>query len=247
MDEFTQRYIRAGQTSVANYLLDHFREVGMTTDQLLVYLQIHRLMDRGQLWPDADVMAQHLGWDVQRVYQILHELIAQKLMTITTVSDQQGQQQDTYDFSYLLEKLGQVAVKDPTPAVTSGGTAVPAVKKQPDDKAQRAQVFNGIEQEFGRPLSPIEMETINDWLKEDQYPPELIQLALKEAVLSQAYSLKYMDRILLNWHKKHLTTPAQVQADKDRQEGRRAANGASAGGSGADPTIPDVPIFKLTD
>ena len=38
MDDFIQRYVQAGQTSVANYLLDHFREVGMTTDQLLEVL-----------------------------------------------------------------------------------------------------------------------------------------------------------------------------------------------------------------
>lgn len=77
MTEFIQHYVQAGQTSLANYLLDHFREVGMTTDQLLVYLQLRRYMDRGEPLPDATVIASHLGWDKQRVYQLLHEMITQ--------------------------------------------------------------------------------------------------------------------------------------------------------------------------
>lgn len=231
MEDFTQRYIQDGQTSIANYLLDHFREVGMTTDQLLVFLQLRRYMDRGQKMPAAEDIADHLGWDKQRVYQILHELIANKLMTITSVPDGQGQKQDAYDFRLLMEKLSQLAVQTTKKEVQTTATT------------NRATVFNQIETEFGRPLSPLEMESINQWLDNDHYRPELIQLALKEAVLSQAYSLKYMDRILLNWEKKNLKTAAQVQREKERQNPRPSANPTATPGN----DIPDVPIFKLTD
>ncbi|WP_125684826.1 DnaD domain-containing protein [Levilactobacillus yonginensis] len=232
MDEFIQRYVAAGQTSLANYLLDHFREVGMTTDQLLIYLQLRRYMDQGISLPDADEIAAHLGWDKQRVYQLLHEMISHKLMTITTVTDSQGQKQDAYDFRLLTERLSQLAVQETHQEVKQTVTN------------ERSTVFNAIETEFGRPLSPLEMESISQWLDQDHYKPELIQLALKEAVLSQAYSLKYMDRILLSWEKKHLTTAVQVQKERERQEPRHAAKPtAQPGGS----DIPDVPIFKLTD
>ena len=70
----------------------------------------------------------------------------------------------------------------------------------------------------GRPLSPIEQETIRDWLTTDHYLPEVILLALREAVLNSAYSLKYMDRILLNWERRNLKTPQQVQADIRRHQ-----------------------------
>lgn len=233
MDEFIDRYVQAGQTSVANYLLDHFREVGMTTDQLLVFFQLRRYMDRGIQLPSAEEIATHLGWDKQRVYQLLHEMISQKLMTITTVTDDQGQKQDTYDFRLLTEKLSRLAVQS-----TQQEVAVTADN-------ERAAVFNQIETEFGRPLSPIEMENIEQWLDQDHYRPELIQLALKEAVLSQAYSLKYMDRILLSWERKNLTTAAQVQREKERQAPRRSEKPTTGGQPGGD--IPDVPIFKLTD
>ncbi|MCG4282719.1 DnaD domain-containing protein, partial [Lacticaseibacillus saniviri] len=93
-----------------------------------------------------------------------------------------------------------------------------AEASQPEP-AQGSSLFSMVEVEFGRPLSPIEQQTIRAWLEEDHYAPEMIQLALREAVLNQAYSLRYMDRVLINWEKRHLTTPQQVQADKDRQNG----------------------------
>ena len=61
-----------------------------------------------------------------------------------------------------------------------------------------------FESEFGRPLSAIEYQRISQWLEEDKYQPDLIQFALREAVLNQAYSLNYIDRILLSWERKIL-------------------------------------------
>ena len=47
--------------------------------------------------------------------------------------------------------------------------------------------------------------------------PELIRLALR-AVLNQAYSLKYIDRILLAWERKNITTKEQVAADQKNEK-----------------------------
>ncbi|MGL4695218.1 DnaD domain protein [Enterococcus larvae] len=71
-------------------------------------------------------------------------------------------------------------------------------------------VFQEIEKNFGRPLSPIEIETVGSWQSDDHYPDELVLVALHEAVLNQAYSLKYMDRILLNWERKGIKSKQQA-------------------------------------
>ncbi|QMU07720.1 DnaD domain-containing protein [Levilactobacillus suantsaii] len=246
MDEFTRRYMQAGQTSVANFLIDHFQEVGMTTDQLLVYLQLKRWLDRGDYLPESDVLARNLGWDTKRVFEVLHEMIAQKLMTINTVTNDQGRKVDRYDFQLLDEKLSQVPDQS-SPTVTPTSAATTSADQQPAAPAasSRATVFNQIETEFGRTLSPIEMETVSQWLDEDHYRPELVQLALREAVLNQAYSLKYMDRILLNWEKKHLTSAAQVQREREKQAPRRNTKTNEPN----QPSQPhfDFKIYKLTD
>lgn len=79
-------------------------------------------------------------------------------------------------------------------------------------------VFQEIEQNFGRQLSPIEIETISKWETEDNYDDELILVALREAVLNQAFSFKYMDRILLSWERKGIKTKNQAIASIKKRE-----------------------------
>ena len=57
-----------------------------------------------------------------------------------------------------------------------------------------------FEEQFGRPLSPIELNIIKDW-KESDYSDEMIVKALKEAVKSQVLNFRYVEGILNNWAK----------------------------------------------
>jgi DNA replication protein len=163
-------------------------------------------------------------------------MIQNKLMEIKTVKHADGKSYDQYSFERLFEKLLQ-----------SASNEVQA-QKQETNKVTRETVFAQIESEFGRPLSPIEYETINQWLTDDHYAPEMISLALKEAVLSQAYSLRYMDRILLNWEKRNLTTVKQVQKEENRQRnGSINSLDSNRPTTKADLTGPKIPIYKISD
>nr|WP_290123138.1 DnaD domain protein [Apilactobacillus ozensis] len=99
-----------------------------------------------------------------------------------------------------------------------------------------------MEQEFGRSLSPIELETISQWMDSDNYSFEMILLALKESVLNQVRSLKYMDRILLNWEKSNIRTPYEVEVNR-----KQRYKGNYQGNSNKNHTEkgPEIPIFKL--
>lgn len=57
-----------------------------------------------------------------------------------------------------------------------------------------------FEEQFGRPLSPIELNIIREW-KESNYSDEMIVKALKEAVKSQVLNFRYVEGILSNWAK----------------------------------------------
>ncbi|MDX1770521.1 MAG: DnaD domain protein, partial [Planococcaceae bacterium] len=84
-------------------------------------------------------------------------------------------------------------------------------KEQQSQKDEEGEIFRLFEQEFGRFLSPMESETISMWFDQDQLSPELIRAALKEAVLAQKMSLRYIDRILFEWKKKNVKTLSDVE------------------------------------
>lgn len=68
-------------------------------------------------------------------------------------------------------------------------------------KKNEKNIFEVFEKEFGRTLSPMEYEIINGWLS-NNLGEELIMGALKEATYNGVSSLRYIDRILLEWSKK---------------------------------------------
>lgn len=65
----------------------------------------------------------------------------------------------------------------------------------------KVNLFEVFEEEFGRPLSSMEFELIDDWLKQG-INEELIIEALKEAVYNGVKSLRYINKILLSWQEK---------------------------------------------
>jgi len=238
MEPLAQALINDGQTAVPNTLLLHYHEIGMTSAELVVYLQFKRLMDQGKAFPDANLVAKTMGEPANNVFQWLHELLAKKLLTIESVTATDQKIHDRYNFTGIYDKLA-VALAKPKLA-----------NDQPDQSAtnQRQTVFRQIESEFGRALSSFEMEYISKWFDEDHYQPEIIKLALREAILSQVYNLKYMDRILLNWSKRNLTTAAQIEADRQSSLNKRLQQAPQNNQrQTGDQAGPKIPLFKLDD
>lgn len=68
------------------------------------------------------------------------------------------------------------------------------------EEEKESDIYTMFEKEFGRTLSPIEYETISNWLY-NNIDEETIVKALKEAVLNGVTSLRYIDKILSEWTK----------------------------------------------
>ncbi|GAX02036.1 DnaD domain protein [Secundilactobacillus silagei] len=233
MDAFAKALLKSGDTSLSTLLLEHYRELGMSNTEFLIYLQIKSYNDRGISFPQTETIAKAVGLTDNQIFQELHTMIAKRLMQIDTVQQPGQLARDSYDFTLLYEKLAQYVKKAETQAVTS------------QVENNRETIFNQIETEFGRPLSPIELEMISQWLDEDHYQVEIIRLALKEAVLNQVYSLKYMDRILLNWQKRHLTTPEQIQQERQHRQAQTPTSANKANKGAKKKGLPDIPMFKI--
>ena len=66
---------------------------------------------------------------------------------------------------------------------------------------EKDNIYEKFETEFGRSLSPMEYEIINDWLDKG-VSKELIVQALREAIYNGSKSLRYINKILLAWQEK---------------------------------------------
>ncbi|RHW45973.1 DNA replication protein DnaD [Bombilactobacillus bombi] len=195
--------VNAGSTSINNLLIQHFQDLKFTSEEFVLFVNLKMFQELGIKFPSTAQLTHNTGFSAAQIYQLTQSLIDKKLIKIQSQTSENHKFQDYYDLSPVYEAL-QNLQESSKPA-------------QKDDAAQT--IFQKIEVEFGRPLSPIERQTIQEWLTQDNYSPEIINLALKEAVLNQVYSLKYIDRILINWEKQHITTAAQLQNNKSHYGG----------------------------
>lgn len=77
-------------------------------------------------------------------------------------------------------------------------------------------IFEYIEENFGRTLSPIEYEEINTWEDND-----LTRYAIKQSVLGGIYNLKYISKILYEYEKNNIKTVQQAQVREEQHKKQR--------------------------
>ena len=64
-----------------------------------------------------------------------------------------------------------------------------------------------LEKEFGRPITPIEIEIIKTW----DYSIEIIKLAIAESISNGIFYIKYIDKILYHWKRANVRTVAEAK------------------------------------
>lgn len=197
-DELFNKFVDSGSTSINNLILKNYHKLGMTEKDLIVYLALSMYGQKGNTFPMAKDLADDTGMDEASIYTIIQGLIKLDIIELKTIMDHH-QQRDIYSLTPIYHRIQSLLQQEQQS------------DKQHKLMSDTEELFRKIEVEFGRPLSPIEQEQIHQWIDDDHYSVELIDLALREAVLNQAYSLKYMDRILISWEKSNIKTAEQLQ------------------------------------
>ncbi|MFC6346216.1 DnaD domain protein [Vagococcus carniphilus] len=200
-----KEFLKADTTTVSNLLLQYYQKIGMSNDEFILFLHLLRFEQEGNSFPELGVLEETTGMSIDHIIQVLQSSVDKGFISIETQINSSGQSEDRYDLTLFYDRLGHYLEQ--------------LEKKQLEVSSEKkvTNLYQTFEVEFGRPLSPIEFETIQSWLTVDHYGTELIELALREAVLNQAYSLKYIDRILLAWERKNLRTKQDVQVDQKKR------------------------------
>lgn len=200
-------------------LLRGYRRLGLTDSELvlLIQLAVYRQAENNG-FPTPEQLGEVMGIGGKAVGQMLQKLLKEKLLTIDELFDPvSGVQSEVYNWHGWIVKTAEWMV-----ASAGRGTQVPSAELsasgfgEPARKPSAQDVFSVFEQEFGRPLSPMELETIGGWLDTDRYPEELIRFALKEAVFAGKLHFRYIDRILLEWSRNRVTNVDEARAHAGR-------------------------------
>ena len=90
-----------------------------------------------------------------------------------------------------------------------------AVKEE--NNSSNSNIFEVIEKEFGRTLTPMEYEISKAWL-DNGMSEDLIKEAVKEAVMNNVTNFRYIDKILYEWGKNNIKTVEDVNNNRKKRK-----------------------------
>lgn len=185
--------------------------LGLEPAQMLILIQIlaaNQVEHRDFLTPTE--LAERTGLTPVEVTDFMVRLVGDGYLALAERMDVEGTVSSYFDLKPLWIRLrGRDPLKNPTREWTKNPVKL-------------------FEEEFGRPLSGLEYEQIRQWLERDRHPEWLINEALREAVLANKYSFKYIDRILFDWQRNRIRTKAELETYREGYRERTNARTEAA-------------------
>ncbi len=173
-------------------LINNYRNLDLKEEEVMILLVINSLLNNNETIITPDLLALKMNYSQQVLDKHLSSLLNKNLINIE--EDEQGKIKTT------LNGIKYIVVSDFLKVQTN--------TKSEDDLQKEQNLFEIFENQFGRPLSFVEMDTMQQWLQEG-YEEDKIILALKEAVAMKKKNIRYIDKILLEWR----------QQEERKQEG----------------------------
>ncbi len=193
-----------GSTAIPNLLLKLYNQLNITDSEMMLIIQLFRLrVEEKNYYPTTSTLTATLSGSEEQVTRDLESLQDKELIRVAEFFDaEKGLVLKGYDFEPLFEKLSEVwactKVKENA-----------KIKSMLEKGSNTVNLYNSFEKEFGRPLSPMEVEQINLWSQ--KMGPLVVQEALRKAVLMGKHNFKYIDSILLEWEKNNLRNPEDIK------------------------------------
>lgn len=192
------------QITIPQLFFKHYSELNIQDDEALIILHLLTFEQEGIDFPTPNDLMQRTNFQLTAISQIIQRLMQKGFVEISQSTDESGRLAEKYSIYPLWERLLDLLQSKAQQQVSSA------------NKLDEAKIFQLFEQELGRLLSPMEIETIGMWMDLDQHSPEIIKAALKEAVLADKVNLRYIDRILIEWKKRNIKTLAQIEKHSEQ-------------------------------
>ena len=82
-------------------------------------------------------------------------------------------------------------------------------------------IYTQFEKNFGRLLSPMEYQKINNWLELLDNQDDILEHAIEIAVMNNIPTFAYVDGIIKNWNAKNLKTLKQIKDSETKNQQQR--------------------------
>lgn len=192
---------KEGHLVIPLYLLQSYKKFNIELSDFIFLMYLYNLGDGSIFNPGK--FANDLGCELADVMVAIGTLTEKKLVRVEVVKNDKGLMEEVILLDDFYNKLSLLVMDD--------------VNKT--SKSSSSNIFEIVEREFGRTLSPIEYEIIKAWL-DGGMNEDLIKEAIKEATFNGVSNLRYIDKILYEWGKLGIKTVADVEANRKKRNNK---------------------------
>lgn len=189
------------------YLLKNYKNFKLNLSEFILLMYFYNLGDSYLFNPNK--FCDELNVDLMELMSLVDSLTDKGFIKVDVKKNDKGIVEEVLSLDGFYSKISLVMRED--------------INKKREDNINNSNIYEIIEKEFGRTLSPIEAEIISAWL-DNNISEELIKEALKEAVFNGVSSLRYIDKILYEWGKKGIKTVKDVEDNRKKRNDNRDKN-----------------------
>ena len=172
-----EKAIGDGNIVIPLYILKYYKKLNINMDEFVFLMYLYNKQDIAYFNPEK--IASDMNLDIMEVMGYISVLSDKGFLTLDVIKDN-NQLSEVINLSLFYEKISVLLME------------------KVEEKNDGANIVRYIEEELGRMLSSVEVETINSWIQND-ISEELIKEGVKIATNDGVYSLKYIDRILFDF------------------------------------------------
>lgn len=183
---------KKGNLVIPMYILENYKKLDINMEEFIFLMYLYNsgnkfIFDPGKFSSD-------LGIDLANTMNYIGVLTDKHFIRVEVIKNDKGVMDEVVILDDFYNKLSFIMIDKVNEA---------------NSNSQDSNIFEIIEKEFGRTLSPMEYEIIKAWL-ENNISEDLIKEAIKEAVFNGVSNLRYIDKILYEWGKNSITNVTEL-------------------------------------
>ena len=194
------KIFKDGNISIPVYLLTNYKNLKLTLNEFIFLMYLYNIGNNFLFNPEQ--LSEAFNVEIIDVMNLISSLTDKGFIKVEVVKSDKGYMEEVVMLDDFYSKVSLLIMDD--------------VNESKEFSNDTSDIFEAIEKEFGRTLSPIEIEIIKSWLS-NNYSTDLINEALKEATFNGVSNLRYIDKILYEWSRKGIKTIKDVEENRKKR------------------------------
>lgn len=190
--------IKDGNIVIPIYMLRSYKKYNLQLDEFVFLMYLY---NKNFTIFDPELIASELNYDIMEVMGYISVLADKGLITLD-IDKNSGIIEEKISLNNFYEKISLSLINE---------------LGEEEQEEKNDSIFDEIELEFNRKLTPMECEVVKEW-QDNNYSYELIHEALKEASLNGVSNLRYIDKILYDWTKRGIKKKEEIKKEEVKED-----------------------------